>query len=844
MRNSLGVLLAISSLLGCAGANEAEPITQAPRRPLFPLPGTLGKDEQQSQIDKKKPAWEEPAPPTDATGRAARLLSSAKEVPLGGVRVDAKPGDWMLESEGAVAVISWEGRVVDFGPQNGRDELVYVIPSISLGMSEKEMEKARISAIGEGGRVLRVERAVPTKPLLLLSYIYFRGQILKIDSVAVNTGGDPALAGVLGERAGFGNVPIWFEGVGYVQRAGTFVGDFLGSDNFGRAYALCSEDGRVMSNFGAIDVAGFYQNGRDGETMVLVPEGSYSATRRIALSYSDISLGEAVMALPCGFRQAVRQKLRLPKIPLAGARTEIHRCGAGNTIGLPYLEFSAESKSKDEGEVKEIELPEGCFVARYRAPGHQTGAWINIKELALSNAKNTLKPEQKPRAGLFSWEVNEGEKPLPARLLVRGIKGTPDPDWGDIASGGAAVNMIHSERGKGERPIPPGKYKVIISRGFEYSAVEKEMEVKLDKAAILKASLQRVVNTKGWISADLHLHARPSPDAPSLLEDRIRSLLSAGVEVGVATDHNSVTDYRPAIEALGVNGQVASIIGDEVTTKDLLWGHFNVFPLEAGSEPLVYRSTLPSAIFSEARSRKPLGRDTIIQVNHPRMWDIGYFDLLRMDLTDLEGWQKRTPLADLSFDTIEVFNGDHYDKIDKVEQCMRDWYALLSAGFRVTATGNSDSHRLTFHEAGTPRNYVQVENDSTAEWNGAREKVFVGALRAGKVIVSSGPFVDLKVGGKGIGETISPGESDILVSLDAPAWVDLSRVELVVRGQVQKIWDAKEIAKAKRPISLRTKLSLKAGDWIIAIARGQKAMEFLYRPGAQPFAFTNAVYVK
>lgn len=840
MRIALGgwAMLVGAALLGCAGANEGGlpgEISKKPRRPLLPLPGTL------AEPKSAEPLWKEPALPADATGKAARLLAAVGDVPLSGPRVDAKPGDWMLSSEGAVAVVSWEGRVIDFGREGGRDGLVYVNPSISLGMSEKETDKARISAVGEGGRVLRVERAVPPKPLVLLSYIYFTGQILNIDSAAVNTGGDPALAVVLGERASFGNIPVWFEGVGYVSRPGFFVGDFLGGEAFGRAYALCSREGRVMSQFGAIDVPGFFQTGRDGETVVLVPERAYSAGRRISLSHSDVSLGEAVTALPCSLG-AARQRLNLPKIPIAGARAEIVRCGAGNSSGSPYLEFSAEG-APGEG-AKTIELPEGCFLARYRAPGHTIGAWINTKEFSAAAAPKPLLPEQLPKAGRFSWEVKEGGKPVPARLWVKGLKGTADPDWGDIAKDGGALHVIHSETGKGERPIPPGKYKVLVSRGFEYSAVEQNIEVSLAKPAAVNVTIEHVVNTNGWMSADLHLHAAPSPDAPSLLEDRVRSLLAAGVDAGVATDHNAVTDYRPAIAALGMDGQVVSLIGDEVTTKELFWGHFNVFPLEAGSAPLVYRETLPSAIFAEARSRKPLGKETIVQVNHPRMWDIGYFDLLRMDAGDLLGWQKRTPLADMSFDAVEIFNGDHYDKIDKVEQCMRDWYALLSAGFKTVATGNSDSHRLSFHEAGTPRTYVQVGNDNTNGWDAARERGFVNALRAGKVVVSSGPFVNLTVGGQGIGGTVSPGNTDVLVEVDAPKWVDVSKVELVVRGQIQKTWDAKDVGKAKRPISLKVNLDLKAGDWVIAIARGQKPMEFLYRPGALPFAFTNAVYVK
>ncbi len=61
-----------------------------------------------------------------------------------------------------------------------------------------------------------------------------------------------------------------------------------------------------------------------------------------------------------------------------------------------------------------------------------------------------------------------------------------------------------------------------------------------------------MVDTRGWISADLHVHAVPSLDAPTPLVERVRSLAAAGVEVAVATDHNVVTDYAPAIRERGL----------------------------------------------------------------------------------------------------------------------------------------------------------------------------------------------------------------------------------------------------------------------------------------------------
>jgi hypothetical protein len=249
---------------------------------------------------------------------------------------------------------------------------------------------------------------------------------------------------------------------------------------------------------------------------------------------------------------------------------------------------------------------------------------------------------------------------------------------------------------------------------------------------------------------------------------------------------------------------------------------------------------LPAGIFAAARASKPLGDKTLVQVNHPRMGDIGYFDIFRMDPTDIPGWLRRSPAAQMNFDAIEVFNGDHYAWIARVEECMRDWFALLNAGFRYTATGNSDSHRISFHEPGTPRTLVAVPSDRPGALD---ERAFVEAIRAGRAVVSSGPFVTLSAGGQGIGSTIAPGAVEVEVRVDAPPWVDVDRVQLIRRGEVMREWFAADLT-APRPTSLKAQVDLKAGDWVIAVARGSKPMTFLHRPNAQPFGFTNAIYVK
>jgi len=167
---------------------------------------------------------------------------------------------------------------------------------------------------------------------------------------------------------------------------------------------------------------------------------------------------------------------------------------------------------------------------------------------------------------------------------------------------------------------------------------------------------------------------------------------------------------------------------------------------------------------------------------------------------------------------------------------MADWYALLNAGFHVVATGNSDSHKPSYHEAGVPRNMIELGVDAPGA---LAEPALVDALRKGKSSVCSGPFVRIEVGGKTMGDTVAPGEAEITVHVDAPPWVEVDRIDIVKRGKTIRTFPVV----TKGSVTQRLRESLVTGDWVIAIARGSKSMD-AYVPGALPFGFTNPVFVQ
>ncbi|MFT3706997.1 MAG: carboxypeptidase regulatory-like domain-containing protein [Archangium sp.] len=113
---------------------------------------------------------------------------------------------------------------------------------------------------------------------------------------------------------------------------------------------------------------------------------------------------------------------------------------------------------------------------------------------------------------------------------------------------------------------------------------------------------------------------------------------------------------------------------------------------------------------------------------------------------------------------------------------MNDWFAMLNRGFKITATGNSDSHGDKA-EAGLPRTYVQVGKTADGSMRGLDQSAVFAALHAGKAIATNGPILDVTVNGQGLGSTVvaGDGEIDVHIVVKASPWIDVKRVT-VYRG--------------------------------------------------------------
>ena len=363
-------------------------------------------------------------------------------------------------------------------------------------------------------------------------------------------------------------------------------------------------------------------------------------------------------------------------------------------------------------------------------------------------------------------EVNRSatNTPTPARVSVL-CDPAPCADVPDEREADLSQDRLHPNArwvgfagldGVIEADLPPGDYRVVVSRGPHWSvwpSLEGE-RVTLEPVApdepplTLRASIDEAIDRTGWRSADLHVHGINSPDAPVSLKDRVLSFLAEGVDVLVSTDHDYITDYSPTIRDLGADQELKHIVGVELTTFD--YGHYNSFPLPhnptsrnggafdwAGGEGL---GATPAEIFSWMRSHEG---EQVVMINHARG---GYFSAMKIDLlrgqSEADATLSRLPetdnLWDEGFTAMEVYNGYN---LEAFHSLYRAWLTLLGRGYKVTATAVSDTHKLLSTTAGGPRSWVYLGAEAN-RWDEAR---FVSAINEGRLVGSNGPLLTLEV---------------------------------------------------------------------------------------------------
>ncbi len=289
--------------------------------------------------------------------------------------------------------------------------------------------------------------------------------------------------------------------------------------------------------------------------------------------------------------------------------------------------------------------------------------------------------------------------------------------WSGSERTAVAISASSATPGYLAGPVGAGRWAVSLGLYKIRSSVEVKVTIRLPE------------RRETLLVGDLHVHTVNS-DGALRTSELIELCRRSGLDFVALTDHNNIRQN----DEIGREDGITVIPGMEYTNYR---GHANFFfPERRGRfevDPL-------SNSFEEMRDALAAARGmgATISLNHP------YNDLCPW-MFGFEGFD---------WDMVEAWNGTA-DPDDA--KTIAWWHGLLCRGARIPVVGGSDFHR---HEplraVGTPSTFVYAASRSADD--------IVAGLRSGRSFVAfsrGGPVLDLRVGGRGLGESATlsgPGE--------------------------------------------------------------------------------------
>lgn len=516
--------------------------------------------------------------------------------------------------------------------------------------------------------------------------------------------------------------------------------------------------------------------------------------------------------------------------------------------------------ANDEGRASFPFLP-----GQYEIEIASLGSPTNRATLAV-RAGETARIEHKfgAASGIALIVRDEAGADIPCKAQFIGIEGTPSPNFGPQNRAHGCRDQYHSETGSFKVSLAPGHYRVIVTRGIEYSHIAQDIEVRPGEVAQLNGQLTRMLDTTGWVSADYHNHSTPSGDNTCGTDDRIINLAAEHIEFAPTTEHNRLYDWQPHIDKLGLTRFISTVKGLELTGSG---PHFNSFPFtpqpgeqDSGAPVWNRDPRITAALLRNHQGHMP---ERWIQINHPDLIenfvdrdgdglaDGGYIELGRMiDAVETENF---SPSTLLQATPVRIFTNRTTKALTVVENREFIWLQLLNRGHRLTGMAVADAHSVHGNGVGGWRMYMPSKTDepSQIDWRENSRHA-----RAGRSILTTGPFLQVETS-DGIlpgGDARASDQVTLKVRVQCNDWIDIDRVQVLVNGrQEPKLnftrkthpdWFADGIVKFEREIPV--KLEQDAHLIVVACSETQD-LKLGYGSSDQsilrPFAYHNPIYV-
>jgi hypothetical protein len=376
----------------------------------------------------------------------------------------------------------------------------------------------------------------------------------------------------------------------------------------------------------------------------------------------------------------------------------------------------------------------------------------------------------------------------------------PDHGWGKRFD--VYLSRDDATRGLRTGPIVSGNWTLYVS----------SLQIKEAITYSVRISFLREPNVRGykWYAGDFHTHTNHSDGVYSIWET-IHMAKEDGLQFLCITDHNTTSGLDELGETFNSNhtGDFLVMRGMEFTSSR---GHANGLGL---------KTMVDWRVDGITRTFRDVAADTrtsegLFSINHP------YHALKPHSWWE---WDMDFSLVDC----MEIWNslGVYRQEGKEEEAALAKWDELLKQGHLITGIGGSDSvhaGKPSDHKPGNPVTYVFAEK--------LTEDDIMKGVKEGRVIVSKGPLLDVKVrcGDQWyrVGDRIRLHHEHAVVFQVGIPFSQAHVTQVVKNGEIvlEHTADA--------PISTEWVIDVQAGDWI----RTQ-----VWDSEKKLLAFTNPVYI-
>lgn len=690
--------------------------------------------------------------------------------------------------EGAVIDVTIGDQPIDF--------LEYFSQGLGRNIGASVMEYDLAEPVAEDGRIgLRLEGSPSEVSPVRLSTTYWIAPDrpwVTVESRWLNLNGATPPA-QLCDVGHWGTGAMLIEGLGYAyaQRAEQTETDFLMVRSGRVTLGLHTPQGRMVGKFvGRPSISRTLLAGQDAtggsavfRREILILPGDYSRVSTWMLQRRNVNTGRMEgQAVASGTdRPAPNAEVMFLRVPVT------YKQVPNLKDPIPVTEDGARpilytvARADDEGRYG-VELPEGFYYLKTTGIAPVDARKLMISAQVKADTTTTRNVRHFPEAELTIRLVDgDTRQPLAGRVRFEAIPPTPDKDFGLPERAAGYLNYSYIPPEGRQVSVPAGMWELHASRGPRYEVTMQDVETTTARPTEVTIALEQSCPTPGWYSLELGMRTRATPGVLIEPADAVLMAAAEGIDWLVSGDFETLTDFAPEIRKAGLQ----DVLGSSRGFRTMLpahpeWGQFLIYPVGPDApNPAKVRDqwadlTNSREFISTLRRLYP---GALIQVELPfSKGRAGFFSYGARNPFEISF--KPRPGLYLGVDAINVFPSRHVWDLNRAtghyfNHRMRKRDYILST--------SSSGRMILGAEPGYPRLLVKLGDQALTE------QALFEALRADRLQLTTGPFIDLRVGDRGPGGLL-PLDQQVSAHarVTAPTWVAVNSVTYNKEGALQR----------------------------------------------------------